>query len=110
MKKDLLFELFMYALCVTLAATLWDKPIFLMFCYVITSLFLLIKWHTRNDYLFYLVAFVLGPLAEFVAVAFGAWRYSRPFYLIPIWLPFLWGISALLTKNISGTLSNIRRK
>jgi len=110
MKKDLLFELFMYALCVTLVATLWDKPIFLMFCYVIISVILLIKWHTRNDYLFYLVAFVLGPLAEFVAILFGAWTYSKPFYVIPVWLPFLWGISSLLMKNISETLSSILRK
>jgi hypothetical protein len=56
------------------------------------------------------VAFILGPLAEFGAVSFGAWEYSKPFYFIPIWLPFVWGISALFMKNISETLSKIRMK
>jgi hypothetical protein len=110
MKKDLIFELGMYAICVILVAILWNKPTLLMLCYVLISLILFAKWHTQSDYLFYGVAFILGPLAEFGAVSFGAWEYSKPFYFIPIWLPFVWGISALFMKNISETLSKIRMK
>jgi hypothetical protein len=47
------------------------------------------KWHSRSDLMFYVVAFVLGPLGEIVAVSSGAWEYARPSYLIPMWLPFL---------------------
>ena len=110
MKKDLLFELGMYAICVILVAVFWHKPTLLMLCYVLTGLILFAKWHSKSDFLFYAVAFILGPLAEFVAVSFGAWEYSEPFYFIPIWLPFIWGISALFMKNISGTLLRIGRK
>jgi len=110
MKRDLLFELGMYVICVILVAALWRKPTLLMFCYVLISVILFAKWHTKSDFLFYVVAFILGPLAEFVAVHFGAWEYSRPFYFIPLWLPFVWGISALFMKNISETLLEIRKK
>jgi len=110
MKKDLLFELGMYAICVILVATLWHRPILLMLCYVLVSLILFARWHSKSDILFYAVAFVLGPLAEFIAVYFGAWKYSRPFYIIPLWLPFVWGISALFMKNISGTLLEVKKK
>ena len=110
MKKDLLFALGMYAICVILAAALWYKPLLLMLCYVLTSLILFAKWHTKSDTLFYIVAFILGSLGEFVAVTFGAWEYSKPFYCIPIWLPFAWGISALFMKNISETLLRIKKK
>jgi len=104
MKKDLLFALGMYAICIILVAALWHKSILLMLCYVLMSLILFAKWHTKSDTLFYVVAFILGSLGEFVAVSFGVWEYSKPSYFIPIWLPFAWGISALFIKNISETL------
>ncbi len=110
MKKDLFFELSMYTICVILVAFLWHKPILLMLCYVLISLILFAKWHTKSDTLFYVVAFILGSLGEFVAVSFGVWEYSKPFYFIPIWLPFVWGISALFMKNISETLLKFGKK
>jgi len=110
MKKDLLFTLWMYAICVFLVAVLWRQPILLMLCYVLMSLILFAKWHTKSDYLFYVGAFILGSSGELLAVSFGAWEYSKPFYINPVWLPFAWGISALFMKNISETLLRIVRK
>jgi hypothetical protein len=37
-------------------------------------------------------------------VAFGAWSYSQPFFFIPTWLPFLWGLAIPVLKNLSETL------
>jgi hypothetical protein len=65
---------------------------------------MLTKWHKKSDLIFYFVAFSLGPIGEAFAIYLGAWQYSKPFYLIPVWLPFLWGISALFVKKISETL------
>ncbi len=65
---------------------------------------MLSRWHTRGDFTFYVVGFVLGPAGEFVVVYFGAWHYAKPFYLLPIWLPLLWGIFILLVKKIAETL------
>ncbi len=108
MKRELFFEFILYFLCVAFAGVFWPKPAILTFSYGVISLIALIKWHKRNDLFFYFVAFVLGPVGEAIAVYWGAWHYSEPFYLIPIWLPLLWGISALLIKNISETLSKGR--
>jgi len=108
MKKELLFELIIYFLCVALAGFLWHKPIILTVCYAVITIITLIKWHTKSDLFFYFVAFVLGPLGESIGIYFGAWQYSKPFYLIPIWLPLLWGIAALFIKNISENL--LRRR
>ena len=104
MKKELLFELSIYVLCILLTAFLWHKPSFLVVCYIAISLIVLLKWHTKSDIFFYSVTFFLGPMGESVAVYFGAWEYSNPCYLIPIWLPFLWGITALFMKNICETI------
>lgn len=104
MKQKLFIELIIYALCVALVSILWHRPIVLSLCYVLISIVMLYKWHTKSDVIFYCVAFVAGPVGEFVAVYFGAWEYSKPIYLIPIWLPFLWGIAALFMKKLSETL------
>jgi hypothetical protein len=104
MKKELMLELSIYALCVALAGLLWQKPVILSLCYLAISILMLKKWHARSDLFFYSVAFVLGPAGEIVAVYLGAWEYSKPFYLIPIWLPFLWGVAALFMKKITETL------
>jgi len=103
MKKELIIEVLIYALSITLAALLWHNPVFLSICYVLISIFMLYRWHAKSDLIFYFVAVVLGPLGEVVAVYFGAWQYSKPLYLIPIWLPFLWGIAALFMKKLSET-------
>ncbi len=110
MKRDLIFELGVYAACIVLVGLLWDKPVVLTVCYITLSVVALTKWHSKSDLLFYFVTFVLGPVGESVAVYLGAWKYSRPFFLIPVWLPFLWGICALFMKNISETLLEGRRK
>jgi hypothetical protein len=110
MKKELAFELGIYILCIVLVGTLWHKPVILTICYAVISVAVLMKWHTKIDLLFYSITFVLGPIGEFMAIYLGAWEYSRPLYLIPSWLPFLWGICALFLKNISETILKSRKK
>jgi hypothetical protein len=107
MKKELIFELSIYVVSLILVVALWNKPVVLTVCYAVISILILFKWHTIRNLYYYFVAFILGSIAESIAVYFGAWEYSKPFYLIPLWLPFVWGIAALLIKNISETLLKI---
>jgi hypothetical protein len=104
MKSMLAVEIGIYALSVALASILWRNPAILALCYILISLFMLYRWHTKSDLIFYFAAFVLGPIGELVATHFGAWKYSKPTFLIPIWLPFLWGIALLFMKKFSETL------
>jgi len=110
MKKELTFEIGIYGLCIVLVGSLWHKPILLTICYIIISIMVLIKWHQKSDLVFYAITFFLGPIGESVAIYLGAWQYSRPFYFIPAWLPFLWGICALFLKNISDTILKSRER
>ena len=105
-----MFELSIYILCILLVGSLWHEPVILTICYIALSIAVLMKWHTKSDLLFYFITFSLGPLGESVAIYLGAWEYSRPLYLIPSWLPFLWGICALFLKNISETILKSREK
>ncbi|UCG51572.1 MAG: DUF2878 family protein [Candidatus Latescibacterota bacterium] len=107
MRKEIGFEAVVYVLCIALASTLWERPFLLFICYLGLSLLMLIWWHAPGDLILYFVAFVFGTLADIVAVYFGAWSYSKPLYLAPVWLPPLWGIAALLLKRTSETLRKL---
>ncbi len=107
MKREIAFELGIYCLCVVLAGLLWHKPILLTSTYLIISLIMLYKWHARSDIVFYAAGFLLGPAGEIFAVYRGAWQYTEPFYLIPLWLPFLWGIAVLFFKKLSESLLTV---
>jgi hypothetical protein len=104
MKKELLVEIAIYAACVALVSQLWHQPLALTAGAAVLSGLMLLRWHTKKDLVCYFVAFVLGPTAEAVAVDSGAWRYAEPLYLVPVWLPFLWGVVALFLKRTSETL------
>jgi hypothetical protein len=103
-KHSISFLLGSYALSVALVCLFWDKPLLLTGAFVIVSIILFIRWHAASDFMFYFVACLLGPVGELLAIASGAWSYAQPFYFIPTWLPLLWGIAALVVKNLSETL------
>jgi hypothetical protein len=65
---------------------------------------MLFRWHTQADLLFYFAALSFGPLGEAISVWSGAWAYSRPSFLIPLWLPLLWGIAGLFLKRFCDSL------
>jgi len=103
-KRQILLLISVYALCIVLVSLLWSKPILLSACLAIVSVILLYRWHSKADVLFYAAAFVLGPLGELIAIRSGAWTYSKPIFLIPLWLPIVWGVVGLFLKNLCRSL------
>ena len=94
-----------YIACILLASLLWRTPTLLGICYVIQGALMLSRWHTRADITYFLLALVLGPVGEAIAIHFGAWRYTEPTLLVPIWLPLAWGISGLFLKKTTEALT-----
>jgi hypothetical protein len=107
MKKEGLVALSIYALCVALTCLLWSNQLILSGCFALISIFMLLKWNTRTDFLFYFAALILGPAGEAISVWSGAWTYSKPSFLVPLWLPLLWGIAGLFLKRFCDSLASI---
>jgi hypothetical protein len=60
----------------------------------------------RHAVALYAVGAVLGPGGEMIAMSTGTWRYAEPDFLgIPMWLPFGWGVAAVVIGRIAATLS-----
>jgi hypothetical protein len=104
MKRGLVTYALLYALCIALVSMVWQRPMALSLCLILIAVFMIYMWHEKSDLIFFFVAFLLGPAGEAVAVYFGAWKYAKPIYLIPIWLPFLWGTVVLFFKKLCDTL------
>jgi hypothetical protein len=100
-KMMVFFCLFLiYGLSIALAAALWEHPLLLMGCYGFLSVLILLVWHEKADVIAYTTIAVLGPLGEAVAVYYGAWAYAKSSFLVPVWLPLLWGIAGLFLRRL----------
>jgi hypothetical protein len=81
-----------------LVGILWRWPTLLFSGFAGFAVILLWVSRRRGDYLYFVIPAVLGPLGEVPAILGGAWVYSKPMGVVPIWLPLAWGCAALLIK------------
>ena len=105
MPKEQILIIFIYIIAVILAAFLWMQPYILLLAYIILSAAIFKIWHTKKDFIYFFSAAVFGPLAEMFTSYYGAWTYTKPLFIIPIWLPFLWGIAALALMRLAQSLT-----
>ncbi len=79
---------------------LWNETILLVAVLALLSVSMLKNEGDASALYLYLVAFILGPLAEFAAIHFGAWSYANPhIFGFSIWLPFVWGNAGLFFRR-----------
>ena len=83
---------------------LWRDNLTLTIITIILSGLSLYLWRGRRDIFYFAVPGILGPFFESICIYFGAWTYSNPLFLIPPWLPFVWGIAGLSTWKIVESL------
>lgn len=67
---------------------------------------LAIEWNKKNLFL-YVAIFISGPVAESIAIYFGAWSYDNPALLgFPLWLPFVWGNAGLYVLRVKDLIDS----
>jgi uncharacterized membrane protein YoaT (DUF817 family) len=108
MKKEIFILLFVYVICILFAGIFWTNPNLLLVIYILISALMIKKWHSKKDLIYFFVAFILGPVGELFATRLGAWSYAKPFFYIPLWLPFLWGIASLFMMKLPEALTKIK--
>lgn len=97
--QKLTYAVTIYLSLILSLSLLWGSPLVLVGFYGLISALMLYKWHGVSDLCLYFTGFAFGPLGEMVPAYFGAWTYAEPSYVIPMWLPPLWGIVALGLKK-----------
>ena len=70
------------------------------------AVYRVVRCGVRGDWAYALAAAVLGPAAEAIISALGAFDYVDPdFAGIPIWLPALWANGGLLIRRLIGPIA-----
>jgi hypothetical protein len=89
--------------CLYLATALVEPggAVFLAVALAALALFRVVFGGVRGDWAYALTAAILGPAAEAIISALGAFDYVDPdFAGIPIWLPPLWANGGLLIRRL----------
>ncbi|MHC4472030.1 MAG: hypothetical protein ACYS99_13815 [Planctomycetota bacterium] len=98
-----------YPIGIACVAALNDRTLALAGILVVLAAVTLLLDPRRGDAWVFTGGAVLGPVAEIIAVEFGAWTYATHDFLgIPLWLPVGWGLATLLIKRISEGLLELK--
>jgi hypothetical protein len=98
--KSLIVILSIIVLTVAIMSFLWRDNLFTTSALTILSVGILLFWNKIQDIFRYSVAAVGGTTAEVVCIYFGVWTYSNPTYIIPIWLPLVWGLTGIISGRL----------
>ncbi len=111
LRKELILEFITFALAIGFISALKGQVILLTIVLILLSVIANRVWHQKHDIFFYITGAILGPLSEIVCTNFGVWRYAHPtFFSIPLWLPFAWGLAAVLITRIAETFVKIEKR
>ena len=111
LKKELLLELILFSSGIAAISVLWKNNFLLTILLLIGWLIGFKLWHKKQDFYFFVIGAIVGPIGEIVCIHFGAWKYSNPSFLgIPVWLPFVWGLAVILIKRLAETFMKIEMR
>lgn len=67
-----------------------------------------IEWNYKYI-IFFILVVISGPIAEAIAIYFGAWTYTTPLLIgIPAWLPFVWGNAGLYIARLKSFVYSLK--
>ena len=92
---------------VTLVSAFWrNNGLLFLTLLAASAVLLLLSGNRRRDIVPFVAGALLGPIMEAVVIRTGAWQYAHPTaFGIPVWLPLLWGLTALSLVRISRWLA-----
>ena len=91
---------------ISFVSLLWRDIVLLTSSLLILAIFSLRYFHKKNDVIIFFIGAVIGTGTELVCIYFGAWKYMNPTYLIPLWLPVLWGLAAIVIRRFAVEIDN----
>lgn len=107
-KRDLVVGTILILIGIMIISLLYPMNFILLFVLIVLSVLTLKTRVKKGDVHLFFTAAVLGPLAEIVAIYFGAWSYTNPTFLgIPMWLPLAWGLFIVTVRRLSEALTKL---
>ncbi|MEK6888083.1 MAG: hypothetical protein AABX14_04005 [Candidatus Aenigmatarchaeota archaeon] len=107
----MILDAILFSLGTIATSLLYENTPLLTVTLIILWCFGIYFWHKKRDIILFVSGAIFGPLAETVAIHFGAWSYANPTLLgIPLWLPFGWGITIVMIVRFAELFIRIEKK
>ncbi|MGB4223795.1 MAG: hypothetical protein WBJ54_08265 [Syntrophorhabdus sp.] len=101
-RLGLVRDLFIFWFVIFLVVLCWTNNILVTAILIASYGVRYYFWPNKEDHVLYIGGAILGPIAEVIATKVGIWQYTLPTFLnIPLWLPFAWGLAAVLIIRIA---------
>jgi hypothetical protein len=107
---NLAFYLVAFVAGVMVVSLMHENNLLLTSALVVVMLLVLKFLFSKDETVLMIISGVLGPLGETIAIYFGTYQYTNPnLFLIPSWLPFLWGLAVVTLKKITENIITIKK-
>jgi hypothetical protein len=98
-RRRILYVVLIYFLSILSVVLLWKDVLLLSSVLIILSIIFLTFWHRKKDIITFIFGVIFGWVTESICIYFGAWAYTNTTFLVPFWLPILWGIAAMIMRR-----------
>jgi len=78
---------------------LWTNIILTTFI-ILGLVIIMFIYNSKKDKIYFIAMAISGAIVESIMISTGAWVYSTQNLVnIPYWIPFCWGIGAIIMKD-----------
>ena len=98
-KLEFVFVITAYVVSIISVCLFWSNVAVVSAIIAVLSLIFLLLWHRKNDIITFIFGIAFGLVSESICVYFGAWTYTKPTFLVPLWLPLIWGNAAMIIRR-----------
>ena len=100
MRKIIVYSLLAF-LSLIMTSLLWSNTFLLTIVLLLIAIIMISIGNKKRDLILFVLGGFFGVIAEAIAIANGAWTYTKSDFMgIPLWLFFLWGMAALYLSKI----------
>jgi len=90
--KNIIFNTIFAILALLIVIFFYKNILLTTILLIIITLIGLLKWKSNMAIIMFFCGFIMGPIAEMIAIAFGVWQYAVTDLInVPWWLFILWG-------------------
>lgn len=108
--KKIIGSLIIAVFTAFLVFTLWKQEIILIGILLTIGVIKHLIFPIKKELIVFVVGGILGACLEIVVIYSGAWTYPRyQIFNIPLWLPFLWGLTSIVGITFYESISSFKK-
>ena len=106
-RKTLAFSIITIAIAIISIGLFWENNLLVSAILIAVIAVSFYVYRTKKDLVYFFVAVIFGTTAEIFCITFGVWSYANPTFIIPLWLPLIWGIAGINLPRLANAIMEL---